>query len=125
VKVGKCIDYDQSPKIAHHLTVEMKCGWILWANLGVEANMCMFFLSFTYIYMLQLKINSSRGEGDDLINRFSPPHICACLNLGPGFPRSYVNVNIENGTRKECKRTVGHGKGKYRFDVALSLNSPR
>jgi hypothetical protein len=25
VKVGKCIDYDQSPKIAHHLTVEMKC----------------------------------------------------------------------------------------------------
>ena len=51
-----------------------------------------FFIVYLYIYMLQLEINLSRGEGDDLINRFNPPHICACLNLGPGFPRSYVVV---------------------------------
>jgi hypothetical protein len=52
----------------HVYVVIHLCGsmWSFW----VEANLCRFFLSF--VYVLPLEIQLSRGEGWDTINRFNP-----------------------------------------------------
>ena len=45
-----------------------------------------------YIYVLQLEIQLSKGEGGDPIKWYNPPTICTCHKPGPGFLTSYIIV---------------------------------
>lgn len=50
--------------------------------------------SFT-LSLRPLGIQQTRGKVDIPLTALSPPHLCACFNLGPGFLKSYVVVFLE------------------------------
>jgi hypothetical protein len=56
-----------------------------------EASLCKVFCRL-FVYMFQLKIQLSREEGWNSINRFNPPHLCVHFKPGRGFLTSYVVV---------------------------------
>jgi hypothetical protein len=51
-------------------------------------RICAGFFYHLFIYVVLLEIQLSKREGWDPINWFNPTTVCACPQLGPGFPCS-------------------------------------
>jgi hypothetical protein len=50
-----------------------------------------FFIDCLYMYC-RWRFSYQEGRLGIPLNRFNPPHFCACPKQGPGFPTSHVMV---------------------------------